>query len=82
MQTKLTITLEQSLVEQARLYAKGREGSLSELIENYLKIILNDNRPKIILSPSIKKMKGSIKLPDDFDYKKELSKSINQKYLL
>ncbi|MCF8372198.1 MAG: DUF6364 family protein [Bacteroidales bacterium] len=82
MQTKLTISLEQSIAEKAKLYAKGKEGGLSELIENFLKLILQDNQPKIKLSPSIKRLKGSIKLPDDFDYKTELSKSITQKYLV
>ena len=32
------------------------------------------------LSSSVKKLKGSVKFPDDFDYKKELIKSISQKY--
>lgn len=76
MQTKLTLTLEQSIIEQAKLYAKDKGRSLSELIENYLKVVLADSQQKINLSPSIKKLKGSIKLPDEFDYKKELSESI------
>lgn len=79
MQTKLTLTLEQSIIEQAKLYAKEKGRSLSELIENYLKVVIDDNPQKIKLSPSIKKLKGSIKLPDDFDYKKEILKSISQK---
>ncbi len=73
MQTKLTITLDQSTIEQAKLYAKNRGCSLSELIENYLKVVLEDSLRKIKLSPSVKKLKGSINLPDDFNYKKELS---------
>ena len=35
---------------------------------------------KINLSPSIKKLKGSINLPDDFDYKKELSDTLFEKH--
>ena len=68
MQTKLTLTIEQSIIEQAKLYAKEKGRSLSELIENYLKVVLEDNQQKVNLSPSIKKLKGSIKLPEDVDF--------------
>ena len=80
MQTKLTLTIEQSIIEQAKLYARDKGRSLSDLIENYLKIVLDDNQKEVKLSPSIKKLKGAIKLPDDFDYKKELSDSLSEKY--
>ncbi|RLD70641.1 MAG: hypothetical protein DRJ10_20170 [Bacteroidetes bacterium] len=80
MQTKLTITLEKSIIEQAKTYAKEKGRSLSELIENYLKVVLDDNQKDIKISASIKKLQGSIKLPDNLNYKKELAKSISQKY--
>jgi len=80
MQTKLTLTLEQSIIEQAKLYAKDKGRSLSELIENYLKVVLEDSQQKVKLSPSIKKLKGAIKLPEDFDYKKELTEALSAKY--
>lgn len=80
MQTKLTLTIEQSIIEQAKLYAKGKGRSLSELIENYLKVVLEDNQQGVKLSPSIKKLKGSIQLPEDFDYKKELTESLSARY--
>jgi hypothetical protein len=80
MQTKLTLTLEQSIIEQAKLYAKDKGRSLSELIENYLKVVLEDNQQEVKLSPSIKKLKGSIQLPENFDYKKELTEVLSAKY--
>ena len=80
MQTKLTLTIEQSIIEQAKLYAKDKGRSLSELIENYLKVVLEDNQQKVKLSLSIKKLKGSIKLPQDFDYKKDLTEALSAKY--
>lgn len=80
MQTKLTLSLEQSIIEQAKIYAKDKGRSLSELIENYLKVVLEENQQKVQLSPSIKKLKGAIKLPEGFDYKKELTESLSDKY--
>ncbi len=32
-------------------------------------------------SPRIKSLKGSFSVPDDFDYKKELSSGLSEKYL-
>ncbi len=80
MQTKLTLTLDQGIIEEAKLYAKDKGRSLSELIENYLKVVLDENPKEIKLSPSISKLKGSIKLPENFDYKKELSERLAEKY--
>jgi hypothetical protein len=80
MQTKLTLTLEQSIIEQAKTYAKSKGRSLSDLIENYLKVVINDTEQKVFLSPSIKKLQGSIKLPEDVVYKKELTKALSEKY--
>ena len=80
MQTKLTLTLEQSIIKQAKLYAKDKGRSLSELIENYLKVVLEDKHQEIKLSPSIRKLKGARKLPDNFDYKKELTEALSEKH--
>ena len=80
MQTKLTLTIEQNIIIKAKDYAKSKGRSLSELIENYLKVVLEENRNTVEISPSIKKLKGSVKLPDNFDYKKELTDSLSEKY--
>ncbi len=82
MQTKLTLTLEQSVIEQAKKYAKHKGRSLSELIENYLKVVLQDSDEGVRLSPSIRKLKVSVRLPEGFDYKKELTNSLSEKYKL
>ena len=39
MKTKLTLTIEQKIIERAKEYAKGKNRSLSDIIENYLKIL-------------------------------------------
>jgi len=80
MQTKLTLTIEDSIIKQAKGYAKNKGRSLSELIENYLKVVLEDKDDSIKISPSIKKLQGSIKLPDNFDYKKDLPDALSEKY--
>jgi predicted CopG family antitoxin len=82
MNTKLTLTIEQTVIEKAKRYAKGKGHSLSDIIENYLKIITkNGAKSEIEITPIVRSMRGSFKAPLDFDYKKELTKSLSKKHL-
>jgi predicted CopG family antitoxin len=82
MNTKLTLTIEQSVIEKAKRYANDKGRSLSDIIENYLKAITKeDNVESTDLTPIVKSLKGSFKAPKDFDYKKELAKRLTEKYL-
>ena len=82
MKTKLTLTIDQSIIERAKAYAKGKGRSLSDIIENYLKAITREQkRSDSRITPIVKSLKGSFKAPDGFDYKKELAKGIAEKYL-
>lgn len=83
MNTKLTLTIEQSIIEKAKLYAKKKERSLSDLIENYLKALTTEENStkEDELSPIVKSLRGSFKMPENFDYKKELTDILSEKYL-
>ena len=82
MNTKLTLTIEQSLIEKAKQYAKGKGRSLSDIVENYLKVITKENdKQKAEITPIASSLRGSFKAPLSFDYKKELSKKLSEKYL-
>ena len=82
MNQKLTLTVEQSVIEKAKKYAKLKGSSLSNIIENYLKAITKEESNSVDeLSPLIKSLKGSFKIPKDFDYKKELQDALAEKYL-
>ena len=81
MNSKLTLTIEQSVIEKAKKYASQKGRSLSDIVENYLKVVTKEQEKNIELTPIVKSMKGSFKAPKSLDYKKELSKSLNQKYL-
>ena len=82
MNTKLTLTIEQTIIEKAKKYAKSEGRSLSDIIENYLKVLTKDgSKADIEITPLTKSLKGSFKAPKDFDYKKELSKGLSRKYL-
>ncbi|WP_372947748.1 DUF6364 family protein [Mariniphaga sp.] len=82
MNTKLTLTIEQSVIEKAKKYASEKGRSLSDIIENYLKVITKEEEKKDIeLTPLVKSLKGSFKAPKNFDYKSEISKNLAKKYL-
>ena len=81
MNTKLTLTIEQTVIEKAKSYAKEKGRSLSDIIENYLKAITSEQKLEEELSPFIKSLQGSFKAPKSYDYKEELSKGLSDKYL-
>lgn len=80
MTTKLTLTVEKSVIERAKLYAKNTGRSLSEIIENYLTTLTNEN-DNDQLSPKLKKIVGAITLPEDFDEKAALRSALEKKHL-
>lgn len=82
MNTKLTLMIEKDVIEKAKIYASGKGRSLSDIVENYLKLIARDeplHKPEI--TPGSKSLQGSFKAPKDFDYKKELLRKMGEKYL-
>jgi len=82
MNTKLTLTIEQTLIEKAKEYAKGKGRSLSDIVENYFKLIVKEQGTvKSVSTPITDSLRGSFKSPRDFDYKKELTKALTEKYL-
>jgi hypothetical protein len=82
MNSKLTLTIEQNVVEKAKLYAKAKGRSLSDIVENYFKTIVKENRNEnATQSPISDSLRGSFKEPDNFNYKNSLSNAIIKKHL-
>jgi hypothetical protein len=83
MTTKLTLTIEQQIIKKAKEYAKIRGRSLSDIIENYLKVVVDEiTDMETEIAPLAKSLKGSFKKPSDFDYKKQLTNRLREKYLI
>ncbi|APS37470.1 hypothetical protein SAMN04488033_108129 [Salegentibacter agarivorans] len=82
MNTKLTLTIEQEIIKRAKDYAKEKNRSLSDIIENYLKMLTKEEQKQKDrkLNPIVKSLKGSFKMPKDMDYKKELRNRLEEKY--
>ncbi len=80
MTTKLTLTVEKSIIEKAKSYSKKSGRSLSEIITNYLDNLTKDYSDTKI-SPKLKKLVGSVKLPKNFDLEKEKRNNLEHKHL-
>jgi hypothetical protein len=83
MNTKLTLTIEQTVIEKAKLYAKSKGRSLSDLVENYLQLMIEDKEARPLNSaPIASSLRGTFKAPASFSYKDELAKALSQKHSL
>lgn len=82
MDTKLTLKLNQEIIEKAKIYASEKKLSLSRLIENYLNSLTVGAKDEnsIEISPFVKSLSSGKKLPHDLDYKKEYSEHLLNKY--
>ncbi|MBA0884872.1 DUF6364 family protein [Flavobacterium undicola] len=79
MNTKLTLNIDQNIIEEAKSYAKNNSVSLSKLIENYLLSITAKESKKTKISPLVESLTGVISL-EDTDYKKEYTDYLSKKY--
>ena len=80
MNTKLTLSLEKEVIEQAKSYAKKTGRSLSELVESYFKNMIEKTEKEDDIHPKVKKLIGRITLPDDFDEDKAKDEYFKEKY--
>lgn len=69
MDTKLTLKLDNSIIEHAKRYAKNKNTSLSKLIESYLGKLVEPNDTHEV-TPLVKSLSGVLDLPKNVDYKK------------
>lgn len=80
MQTKLTLSIEQEVIDRAKDYAKQQGISLSKLVQELLSQKAKPEPGDIEVPEDLKGVFGAFKLPDDFDYKKEKAKRLWEKY--
>ncbi len=62
MQTKLTLRLDDDLIERAKVYAKGAGSSVSQLVADYFAVL--DARLEVekgLLTPLVRSMKGALR---------------------
>jgi len=76
MNIKLTLKLDSTVIARA----KKRNTSLSKMIESYLDSVTWKDITSTEITPLVKSLSGVIKLPADFDPRKENTDHLDQKY--
>lgn len=81
MDTKLTLKLNQEIIEKAKAYASNKKISLSRIVEFYLQSLVSDKSDDDFeISPFVKSISTGVNIPNDLDYKKEYSNYLNKKH--
>ncbi|MCK6620786.1 MAG: hypothetical protein HUU32_08510 [Calditrichaceae bacterium] len=81
MNTKLTLQINNDVIEKAKSYAKEKHISLSTLVENFLHSLAGDKEKfDMEISPVVQELSGIIELPEDFNLKKEYTEYLIEKY--
>lgn len=82
MLVKIQLEIEKKLIQDIENYAQEKEQNISDIVENYFKL-LTSKRQKIKanqLSANTQKLRGIIQLEKDFNYKKVLTEELSKKY--
>ena len=69
---KLTLTIDEKVINSAKKYSQEKWESLSNLVENYLKLIALSETDIKTLSPRVSRLIRIIELPGDFNHKNHL----------
>ena len=80
MNTKLTLNLNKSIIENAKNYAKENSVSLSKLIENYLNSLTKKQEKEIKVSPLVESLTGIIPTQTEKKNDDEYYEYLNKKY--
>ncbi len=81
MDKKLTLSLNQEIIERAKKFAKENNTSLSKMIESYFDSLTErKSKDEIKTTPLVKSLSGVVDLPEDFDYKQYRAKHLLKKH--
>lgn len=80
MDTKLTLKLNQEIIEKAKRYASDQKMSLSRIIENYLDSLTSQQKDEIQISPFVKSLSGKVDISAGYDYHPDYTDYLGQKY--
>lgn len=81
MDRKLTLKLDEDVIEKARTFARKRKTSISKLVESYLRSLTERRKPKEYdVSPLVKSFSGVVDASKVAEPREEYRKYIRKKY--
>jgi hypothetical protein len=81
METKLTLKLDDVIINQAKKYALKRKKSISRLVEDYFRGLGNDEiSDETTINPIVRELSGIIDEKDIKGWEADYSNYLEQKY--
>ena len=71
---KLTLSVDERVIERAKKYAQARGTSVSGLVEQLLDLAASGSDQKDITPPVLARLRGSLKSVDQRDYQRYLER--------
>lgn len=85
--SQFVLNLDDALLSAAQAYARQQGQELDTLVAALLQSVVTKpegnpapQTPTRSLSPRIQRLFGSVKVPDDFDYRTELGNALDERY--
>jgi len=82
MNTKLTLNLDKNIIEQTKRYAQKQHQSVSALVENYFRFLLEREQPSSPheISPTVQELSGVIQLDEEMHIGEKYTHYLMEKY--
>ena len=80
MDKKLTLSLNEQVIANAKIFAKENQISLSKLIEAYLRSVTTNQTKSVKITPLVESLSGVVELPSKFDVRDEYADYLMEKY--
>lgn len=80
MDTKLTLKLDANVIEKAKRYAMHEHKSLSQMVENYFRMLTEKTEQAEELPPLVRELSGVIGIKKDQDIKEDYTDYLTKKY--
>ena len=82
MNKKLTLSLEESVIERGKQYAAKHGSSLSGMVEDFLRVVTESaGTDRKVLSPTVSELLGSVEIGPDFNAENAKYEYLKEKYL-
>lgn len=81
MPAKLTLSVEEAIIEKAKALASRNGRSLSSIVSEFLQSLIdNEKQGQPEYSPIVNRLAGILDLPEDYDYKEDYGNHLMKKY--
>jgi hypothetical protein len=80
MQTKLTLSIESDVIEQAKDYARQQHRSLSNMVESYLKLVVRKDSSIEEITPIVASLSGILPMKVSDRGREEITAYLEKKY--